>query len=131
MSTLAAYLLAFALGAMTLRRVLGAAALGAVVAGLTVAAAVAAPGQCMVTDYGSFDCDVAIDGGGLTFELPDGQVFAFALVEEGEGLGYLIAPDGRPGARPDELGTFRPVEGEAGCWQSTRNDDRFCVLVAQ
>lgn len=114
-----------------MRRVLGAAVLGAVVAGMMAVAAVAAPGQCMVTDYGTFDCDVALDGGGLTFELPDGQTFVFALVEEDEGLAYLIAPDAKPGQRPDELGAFRPDADEAGCWASERNDDRFCVLVEE
>lgn len=89
----------------------------------------AAPGQCTVSGYDTFDCDVAMDGGGLTFTLPDGQTFAFALVEENEGLGYLIAPDARPGQRPDELGSFTPAEGEPGCWLGERDIDRFCVLV--
>lgn len=123
--------LAFALGAMNLRRVFGAVVLGAIVAGFGVGAAVAAPGQCEVSGFDMFDCDVALDGGGLTFALPDGQTFAFALVDDGEGLGYLIEPDARPGQRPDELGTFTPIEGEPGCWAGDRKVERFCVLVAQ
>lgn len=131
MSTLAAYLLAFALGAMTLRRVLGASALGAVVAGMMAVAAVAAPGQCTVADYGTFDCDVTVDGGGLTFVLPDGKTFVFAQIADGEGLGYLIGADAKPGDRPKELGELAPVDGEAGCWESKRNDYKFCVLVEE
>ena len=124
-------MLAFALGARTLRRVLGAVALGAVVACFGAGTAVAAPGQCEVSGFDSFDCDVAMDGGGLTFALPDGEIFAFALVEDGEGLGYLIAPDARPGQRPEELGTFTPIEGEPGCWAGERDIERFCVLVEE
>lgn len=109
-----------------------AAALGAGVACVMAGAAMAAPGLCSMTDYGTFDCDVTMDGAGLTFVLPDGQTFAFALVEEDEGLGYLIAPDARPGQRPDELGSFSPDEAEAGCWISDRKSEvRFCALVAQ
>jgi hypothetical protein len=96
-----------------------------------VTVASAAPGQCTVSGYDTFDCDVALDGGGLTFALPDGQTFAFALVEEGEGLGYLIAPDARAGQRPDELGTFTPIADEPGCWAGERDVERFCVLVEE
>ena len=112
-------------------RVLGAVALGAVVACGVTGAAVAAPGQCDVSGFDTFDCDVALDGGGLTFALPDGQTFAFALVEDGEGLGYLIAPDAKPGERPEELGTFEAIAGEPGCWAGEREIARFCVLVEQ
>jgi hypothetical protein len=131
MSTLAAYLLAFALGAVNLRRVLGAAVLGAVVAGMMAVAAVAASGQCTFADCGTFDCDVTVDGGGLTFGLPDGKTFVFAQIEDGEGLGYLIGADAKPGARPKELGELAPVDGEAGCWESTDRDYKFCVLVEE
>lgn len=110
---------------------MGAIALGAVVAGVMGMAALAAPGQCRVTDYGSFDCDVAVDGGGVTFGLPDGGSFVFAQIADGEGLGYRIAADAAPGVPPEPLGEFRPVAGEAGCWQSSSEDYRFCVLVAQ
>ena len=96
-----------------------------------VTVASAAPGQCTVSGYDTFDCDVALDGGGLTFALPDGQTFAFALVEEGEGLGYLIASDARAGQRPDELGTFTPIADEPGCWAGGRDVERFCVLVEE
>lgn len=86
----------------------------------------------MATGYGTFPCEVALDGGGLTFELPDGQVFAFALVEEGEGLGYLIAADAAPGELPDELGSFTPVDGKDGCWVNTaREPFEFCAAVAE
>jgi hypothetical protein len=109
-----------------------AAAMGAGVACVMAGAALAAPGQCSMTEYGTFDCDVTMDGGGLTFGLPDGQTFAFALVDENEGLGYLIAPDARPGQRPDELGPFSPDADAAGCWISDRKSDmRFCAMVAQ
>jgi hypothetical protein len=92
----------------------------------------AAPGQCSMTGYDSFDCAVGMDGAGLTFALPDGQTFVFALVEEGEGLGYLIAADAAPGERPDELGTFTSDQSQPGCWISERDeDDRFCVMVAE
>ena len=110
---------------------MGAAVLGAVVAGMMTVATVAAPGQCTVADYGTFDCDVTVDGGGLTFGLPDGQTFVFAQIEDGEGLGYLIGADAGPGARPKELGEFRPVDGEAGCWENTGDEYMFCVLVEE
>ena len=98
---------------------------------MMVVAAVAAPGQCTFTEYGTFDCDVAVDGGGLTFGLPDGQTFVFAQIERGEGPGYLIGADVRPGAAPRALGEFAPVAGEAGCWESTGKDYKFCVLVEE
>lgn len=95
------------------------------------APALAAPGQCSMTGYGEFACDVATDGGGLTFELPDGQVFTFALVEEDEGIGYRIPADANPGQIPVELGAFEPVPGEAGCWRSEDEETRFCAMVLQ
>jgi hypothetical protein len=94
-------------------------------------AAVAAPGQCTFADYGTFDCDVTVDGGGLTFGLPDGKTFVFAQIEDGEGLGYLIGADAGPGARPKELGELAPANGEAGCWESSDGDYKFCVLVEE
>ena len=94
-------------------------------------AAVAAPGQCTFADYGTFDCEVTVDGGGLTFGLPDGQIFVFAQIEDGEGLGYLIGADAKPGERPKELGELVPVDGEPGCWESTGKDYKFCVLVEE
>lgn len=104
--------------------------MGAVVAGFMATAALAAPAQCTVKGYETFDCDVALDGGGLTFALPDGQVFAFALIEADVGLAFLSAADARPGALPKELGEFRPVDGQPGCW--ARDEDyRFCVLVEE
>ena len=105
---------------------------GVVLFGFALAVpAMAAPGQCSLTGFDTFDCDVAMDGGGLTFGLPDGQVFAFALVAEEEGQGYMIAADTTPGQRPTELGVFRPVEGEAGCWLGERDGVKFCASLAQ
>ena len=98
--------------------------------GAMVVAASAAPGQCVVTGFGTFDCDVAVDGGGLTFELPDGQTFAFAVDEDGVGTGYLTAADAAPGARPDEEEDLVAVDGKPGCW--ARDDDfEFCALVVE
>lgn len=91
--------------------------------------AAAVSGQCSLTGYEAFDCEVETDGGGLTFALPDGQTFAFALVEDGQGLGYLIGANATPGQRPEELGSFLPVPSEAGCWQSERDETKFCALV--
>ena len=92
--------------------------------------AAAAPGQCTVTGFDTFDCDVALDGGGLTFALPDGTTFAFTLIEEGVGTAFLIAADAEPGQRPEELREFRAVDGQPGCW--ARDEDyQFCVLVQQ
>ena len=99
--------------------------------GFGMGAAVAAPGQGTVGDSGTFDWDVTTDGGGVTFALPDGQTFAFAATKPGKGLGYLIAPDARPGERPDELGTFVLDDGAVGCWLGQRKVERFCVLIAQ
>ena len=91
----------------------------------------AAPGQCSMTGYGSFACDVAADGGGITFALPDGQVFAYALTGENEGIGYRIAADAGPGQPPRNLGTFVPAEGQPGCWTGGRDGLEFCAAIAQ
>lgn len=109
---------------------IGVAALAAAGLGAMAVAAYAAPGQCMVTGYGTFDCDVALDGGGLTFGLPDGKTFAFALLEDGVGEAYLNAADAAPGARPVVLDGLLAVDGKPGCW--AREDEfEFCVLVAE
>lgn len=100
--------------------------------GFALAAPVgAAPGLCEMTDYDSFACDVAVDGGGLTFGLPDGQIFAFALTAGDEGLGYRIAADARPGQVPVELGSFAPIAEEPGCWFGAKYQIRFCAMVQQ
>jgi hypothetical protein len=92
--------------------------------------AVAAPGQCTVTGYDTFACDVALDGAGLTFALPDGRIFAFTLVEEGVGTAFLVDADAKPGQRPEELREFSAVADKPGCW--ARDEDyEFCVLVEQ
>ena len=92
--------------------------------------AMAAPGQCTVTGFGSFDCDVTLDGGGLTFPLPNGQTFVFALTEADKGEVYLIDADAAPGQRPEELREFSAVAGQPGCW--ARDEDySFCVLIAE
>ena len=91
--------------------------------------ALAASGQCSLTDFDTFDCDVQMDGDGLTFALPDGQVFAFATVGEDEGLGYLIAADASPGQRPDELGSFMPLADKPGCWVAEAKEIEFCAMV--
>jgi len=104
---------------------------GALVWGAMVTMAGAATGQCSVTGYGTFDCDVTLDGGGLTFDLPDGQTLAFALTEADLGVAYLISADAAPGALPTELHEFRPIEGEAGCWESTRADYKFCAAFVE
>lgn len=93
--------------------------------------AFATPGQCSMTGYDDFECDVAADGGGITFGLPDGQVFAFALTAENEGIGYRIAADAAPGQAPKALGTFHPVDGEPGCWIGERDATKFCAAIAQ
>jgi len=100
--------------------------------GLALASpSLAATGQCSLTGFGTFDCDVETDGSGLTFGLPDGQTFAFAAVSENEGLGYLIAADASPGQRPEELGEFAPLANEAGCWQSQKDETKFCAVVSE
>lgn len=101
------------------------------VAGLALAGpAMAMPAQCSVTGYDTFDCDVAFDGGGLTFELPDGGIFAFTLLEEDVGTAFMVAPDARPGQRPRELHQFSPVADRPGCW-AREAEFEFCVLVQQ
>lgn len=98
--------------------------------GVMGTATVAAPGQCTVSGYDTFDCDVALDGGGLTFALPDGRIFAFTLVEDGVGTAFLVDAEAAPGDLPDELREFRAVEGKPGCWR--RDEDyEFCVLVQE
>ena len=123
-------MLAVCSGGKDLKRMIWATAVAAAVTGAMATLAMAAPGQCTVTGYDTFDCDVALDGGGLTFELPDGRTFAFTLVEEGVGTAFLIAADAEPGERPEELRAFTAVEGRPGCW--ARDEDyEFCVLVQQ
>ena len=113
------------LGRMILAGAVAAAAMGAM---LTLASA--APGQCTVSGYDTFDCDVALDGGGLTFVLPDGRTFAFTLVEEDVGTAFLIDADAEPGQPPEELRDFRAVDDRPGCWM--RGEDfELCVLVEQ
>ncbi len=90
--------------------------------------AAAEPGQCSVSGWGTFDCDVVVDGGGLSFALPDGAVWAFTLTEAEIGLGYLVPPDGAPGKRPRPQGEFRPVADKPGCWANVDNLE-FCALV--
>ncbi|MFD1251413.1 MULTISPECIES: hypothetical protein [Devosia] len=91
----------------------------------------AAPGQCSMTGFDSFDCDVVVDGGGITFDLPDGSTFVFAHVADGAGLGYRIAPEARPGQLPEELGAFAPIEAEPGCWLGDKDNLKFCAAVLQ
>ena len=113
-----------------MKRMIWATAMAVAGVGAMVTLAAAAPGQCTVTGYDTFDCDVALDGGGLTFGLPDGRIFAFTLIEEGVGMAYLIDADAAPGERPDELREFRAVDGKPGCWARKENYE-FCVLVQQ
>lgn len=102
------------------------------IAGLAlVSPAAALPGQCSMTGYDDFACEVSVDGSGLTFALPDGQVFSFAVTDGEEGLGYLVGAEAAPGALPDELGRFSPIPEEAGCWLGERDAVRFCVMVPQ
>ncbi|WIY51751.1 hypothetical protein O9Z70_09650 [Devosia sp. YIM 151766] len=91
----------------------------------------AAPGQCSMTGYGSFDCDVTADGGGITFALPDGQVFVFAHLADGAGLGYLNPAEPESSRYPAELGAFLPVEGEDGCWLGEKDSVKFCAALMQ
>jgi hypothetical protein len=104
---------------------------GALIWGAMAAMASAAPGQCVVRDGAAFDCDVAVDGSGLTFALPEGDVFSFALIEDGVGMGYLTAADAAPGASPLELGRMTPAPDKPGCWVGGRDDFSFCAQVAQ
>ncbi len=100
---------------------------GVLVWGVMTALAFAQPGQCTVTGYGTFDCDVAVDGGGLSFALPDGDILAFTLVEPELGIGYLIASDAKPGQSPDEMAGLAPVADKPGCW--ARDEFEFCAMV--
>tara|TARA_R110002020_G_scaffold14062_16_gene50000 strand:+ start:373 stop:699 length:327 start_codon:yes stop_codon:yes gene_type:complete len=100
----------------------------ALIWGAMMGSASAEPGQCSATGFETFDCELARDGGGLTFALPDGQVFAFALVSENEGLGYLGAPDA---LYPAELGTMTPAPDAPGCWVGGKDGFAFCAQVAQ
>jgi hypothetical protein len=91
----------------------------------------AAPGQCQVTGYGDFPCEVNVDGGGITFALPDGQTFVFAHEADGEGQGYLIDAEPQPGRYPKELGRFAPVTGQEGCWYGEKDGITFCALLVK
>ncbi|MGV8831995.1 MAG: hypothetical protein ACOH2N_08475 [Devosia sp.] len=103
----------------------------ALVWGAMVSGAMAEPGQCTVNGFGTFDCDLSRDGGGLTFPLPDGQVFAFALIGDDQGLGYLTPADEGPGSHPQELGAMTPAPDAPGCWIGGKDGFAFCALVAQ
>lgn len=104
----------------------------ALIAGFALAVpASAAPGQCSMTGFDSFDCDVTVDGGGISFALPDGRTFVFAHIADGEGLGYMIPSDVQPGRSPVELGTFTPVEDEPGCWSGGKEETKFCAAISQ
>ena len=96
-------------------------------------AAHAEPAQCSVDGVGSFECELGRDGGGLTFGLPDGSVFAFALVgdDAGAGTGYLSPPAARPGSYPQEMGTMTPDPDAPGCWVGGKDGFGFCVKVVQ
>lgn len=94
-----------------------------------VSPAAAAPGQCLLTGFESFPCDVVVDGASLAFDLPDGRRFAVVFDAAGQGTAFARRPDAAPGTRPDDLGRFEPVEGEPGCWQKLRLQTRFCVMV--
>ncbi len=108
------------------RKMMLAAAVFAGAAGMATLAA-AQPGQCRVTGFGEFDCDVVLDGGGLSFSLPDGSTLAFTLEEAELGSAYLIGADAKPGQRPQELRDFIPG-AEPGCWM--REDGfEFCAFV--
>jgi hypothetical protein len=90
--------------------------------------ATAQPGQCSVTGWGTFDCDVVVDGGGFSFGLPDGAMLAFTLTEPDIGLAYLIPADSEPGQRPRPQGEFQPVNGKPGCW-ANQDGYEFCAMV--
>jgi hypothetical protein len=91
----------------------------------------AAPGQCTMTGFDDFACEVNVDGGGITFDLPSGETFVFAHVANGEGLGYLISAEPQPGARPEELGSFVPMNGQDGCWFGEEDEITFCAALVQ
>lgn len=99
--------------------------------GVLAGAAMAAPGQCSVTGFAPFDCDVVLDGDGLTFALTDGQVLAFAASDVGKGMVYLAPADAMPGQPPVALGAFSAKPNAPGCWANGRDDFEFCALVAQ
>ena len=100
----------------------------ALIWGLLTGVAHAEPGQCVVTGFETFDCELARDGGGLTFALPDGRVFSFALVSENEGLAYLTEPETM---YPTELGRMTPASDAPGCWVGGKDGFTFCAQVAE
>ncbi|KKB10018.1 hypothetical protein [Devosia chinhatensis] len=100
--------------------------------GLALAApASAAPGQCSLSGIGEFSCDVSVDGGGITFSLPDGRLFVFAHVSNGEGLAYIGSGEPSPGQYPSELGAFVPAQDRAGCWMQEDGEMTFCAALLQ
>lgn len=84
-----------------------------------------------MTGYGTFDCDVSADGGGLTFGLPDGATFVLGVDAEGTGTGYRIEADAAPGRQPEGLGHFDPIPGKPGCWLGTREGTEICAAIEQ
>ncbi|WP_169195126.1 hypothetical protein [Devosia sp. MC1541] len=93
--------------------------------------ALGASGECSLTGYDSFACDVAVDGGGITFALPNGDTFVFAHEADGAGLGYVIAADSQPGRSPAQLGRFFPVADRDGCWFAPIKEITFCASIAE
>ncbi|MBJ7576989.1 hypothetical protein JHC09_03705 [Devosia sp. MC532] len=93
--------------------------------------ALGASGECSLTGYDSFACDVAVDGGGITFALPNGDTFVFAHEADGAGPGYVIAADSQPGRSPAQLGRFFPVADRDGCWFAPIKEITFCASIAE
>jgi hypothetical protein len=106
---------------------------GAIVAfGLALAhPAYAEPGQCSFTGFDEFACDVAADGGGITFALPDGQTLVFVHSGDGAGQAFLNGAGVAPGSLPRALGEFLPAESRPGCWIGQRDGAEFCASIAQ
>lgn len=100
----------------------------AMIAGTAIStAAFDQPGQCTVTGYGTFDCDVVVDGQSLSFSLPDGGTLAFTLLEPALGVGYLLSPNAKAGQGITEMDGFAPIMDEPGCW--ARDQFEFCAMV--
>lgn len=91
----------------------------------------AEPALCSVTGFESFDCELSRDGGGVSFVLPDGQVFAFALLAPDVGEGYLSAEDAPEGSYPRELGAMTQAVDAPGCWVGGKDGFAFCVEMAE
>lgn len=101
--------------------------------------ALAERAYCTFADDPWYECEIRVRPHSFEFDLLDGGTLL--LHHTGPGVGeVMLLPhnvedyddpktEDYQSVRPWELGEFRPVPGEEGCWQGLRDVDRFCVRL--